>query len=184
MKRFDLILPFAADVVCLVGVMFSGWNALSVILMYWLNAFVMIFFISVFLKKMNRVPWNISMIPGLAMIIGLMLAYYCGLIAVGEKMGYVYDPAEGFLAPLKPYFQIPIFMSLSALDQYGEYKYFSGLIDSGNTEAYKYGKLFVLRLLIIQVIFFAGLASGMDKVWMLLGLIMLKSLVDFWIRRR
>jgi hypothetical protein len=183
MNRIGFLLPFAADVVCLTGVMLFDWNVLSVILLYWLNAFVMIFFVALFLKKMNGVPWNISMLAGLAMIIGLMMAYYYGLLAVGEKMGYVYSATDGFLAPLKPYFQIPVFLSLSAMDQYSEYRHFSGLLNSGNAEAYRYGQVFVLRLFVIQAIFFGGLAFGADKVWTLSSLIVLKSAVDFWMRK-
>lgn len=145
------ILP---DLISIAGVIVAGWSALKLMLFYWLDAVIMVFFMPFIFRKASKSHWHINVFTGTFPLLLFLYAMYYLVLFMGEDMGYKVNYREPFYDLINPYYQFPIILVSTFLDHWQSYNYF--LSDPKEKTAASFAKDFLFRVLLVQAIIFGA----------------------------
>ncbi|MFL5763917.1 MAG: hypothetical protein ACJ77K_08260 [Bacteroidia bacterium] len=171
-----------ADIICVFGVFIFNWNVIIVILFYWLDVVVMILFVGMFMKKLNKAEFSPDMLLGAAMVFGVLYVFYYIMVTAGNEMGYHID--KGFFMAFQPGYMLPVFLLSSSMNNFQEYRlYVSQLADRRN-DFYAYPKLWVIRFFSVEVLLVIAAIAAVDELIAILLVIVVKWAILAWQRSK
>jgi hypothetical protein len=171
------------DVLVITFVMTFNFNPVRLVLFYWLDTNVMIFFMMLFLKFTGWMKYNYQVLINAALLILINFIFFpfiCELFYISVNKELSFD----FIQLLYPYFDLSIFLMISGIANMYFYKRIKSLKDNIEPLTFFvfmnsfYSMILVPAVLLLAVIMMAF--TGQILLSIVVSFILLRNLMDYY----
>ena len=174
------------DMLLVVYVFTFGVSAARIILFYWLDTCMMLIFTMMFLKYINNIGSLAEVIAASCVAILINMIFMPFILGMTVDFNSHQEPWT-FDKLLSPYFDVGFFLCMSYFAQAAFYKRMTSLTDRSLDMSYIVFMNSALSILLVGIaplaaIFFVFVMNF--QVSILLGFLVLRNLLDFWLVKR